>query len=63
LTSFDTLSAGSQVKIFGQIDFPTILTASLGTGYIATYSNEDASSVFLNGRTIDYIQTNFPLQV
>lgn len=39
ITSFDTLSSGSQVKIYGQIDFPTILTASLGTGYIATYSN------------------------
>jgi hypothetical protein len=63
ITSFDTLASGSQVKIFGQIDFPTVLTASLGTGYIATYSNEDATSVFNNGRTIDYLQTSFPLQV
>ncbi len=47
----------------GKIDLPTILTASLGNGYIATYSNTDSTSVFNNGRTIDYLSVNFPLAV
>jgi hypothetical protein len=49
--------------ISGVIDFPTVLTSSLGTGYIVTYTNEHASNVFANGRIIDYLSTSFPLQV
>lgn len=57
------MAAGSQVYIYGQIDFPTIATNSLGMGYICTYSNQDSTSAFLNARTIDYLTTNFPLPV
>lgn len=63
VTGFDLLPAGSQVKIFGVIDLPLNVTTSLGNGYIATYSNQDATSAFLNAKTIDYLQTNFPLSV
>ena len=63
ITGFDALLAGSQVKIFGLIDFPTTATYSLGMGFICTYSNQDATSNFLNSRTIDYITTDFPMSV
>lgn len=63
ITGFDALPAGSQVKIYGTIDFPTVPVNSLGMGYICTYSTQDASSVFANGKTIDYLTTNFPLPV
>jgi len=63
ITSYDDLPAGSTVMISGVIDFPTVLTSTLGTGYVVTYSNEDATNVFANGRIIDYLSTNFPLQV
>lgn len=32
-------------------------------GYICTYSNQDATSAFNNAKTIDYLSTNYPLQV
>ena len=38
ITSYDELPAGSTVMIAGVIDFPTILTNTLGTGYIVTYT-------------------------
>ena len=57
------LPANSQVNIYGHIDFPTVATNSLGMGYVCTYSNQDATSVFANGKTIDYLTTNFPLPV
>lgn len=63
ITGFDLLPAGSQVKIYGTINLPTVMTASLGSGYIATYSNQDATSAFINAKTIDYLQTSFPLSV
>jgi hypothetical protein len=62
ITGFDVLPAGSQVKIYGFIDFPTIATNSLGMGYVCTYSNQDANT-FANAKTIDYLSTNFPLPV
>jgi len=62
ITGFDTLPAGSQVKIFGIIDFPTVVTNSLGMGYVCTYSDQN-SNAFLNAKTIDYLSTNFPLSV
>jgi len=49
--------------ISGVVDFPTTLTSSLGTGYIVTYTNQDATNIFANGRIIDYLSTSFPLQV
>lgn len=61
ITSFDQLAAGSKVQIVGSIDLPTIQTASLGMGFIVTYSNTHSSNVFANGRIIDYVTTNFPL--
>ncbi len=63
ITSYDTLAAGSQVKIKGKIDFPTAFTSTLGTGVIVTYSNNDDTNVTANGRIIDYLSTDFPLQV
>jgi hypothetical protein len=63
ITGFDTLAAGSQVKIFGFIDFPTVPLNSLGMGYVCTYSNQDATSAFANARTISYLTTNFPFPV
>ena len=63
ITGFDTLPAGSQVKIYGMIDFPTTTTSSLGMGYICTYSDRHASNVFVNAKTISYLTTNFPLPV
>lgn len=32
-------------------------------GFVVTYSDTHASNVFSNGRIIDYLSTNFPLQV
>ena len=49
--------------ISGVIDFPTVTTTTLGTGFVVTYSNEHSSDVFTNGRIVDYLSTNFPLQV
>lgn len=49
------------MKIIGQIDFPTIQTASLGMGYVVTYSDAVSNS-FVNGRIIDYGTFNFPLE-
>jgi hypothetical protein len=63
ITGFDLLPANSQVKIVGQIDFPTIVTNSLGMGYVVTYSTQHSTNVFTNGKTIDYLSTNFPLAV
>ena len=63
ITGFDLLPANSQVKIVGQIDFPTIVTNSLGMGYVVTYSTQHSTNVFANGETIDYLSTNFPLAV
>ena len=63
ITSYDELPAGSTVMISGVIDFPTVLTSTLGTGYVITYTNEHTTNVFANGRIIDYLSTNFPLQV
>ena len=63
ITSFDELPAGSQIKIWGKMDLPTQMTASLGMGYVVTYSNTHSSNVFSNGRIIDYLTTNFPLEV
>jgi hypothetical protein len=63
ITGFDVLAAGSQVKIYGLIDFPTTAVNSLGMGYVATYSNQDVTSAFLNAKTIDYLSTNFPFPV
>ena len=60
ITSFDELPAGSQVKIVGTMDFPTVQTASLGMGYVVTYSDA-VSNCFTNGRIIDYGTFNFPL--
>ena len=62
ITGFDQLSAGSQVIIYGTIDFPTVPVNTLGMGYICTYSTQD-SNTFTNGRTIDYLNTNFPMLV
>jgi hypothetical protein len=45
----------------GVIDFPTEQTATLGMGYLATYSDTHSSDVFQHGRTIDYLSTNFAL--
>jgi hypothetical protein len=45
------------------IDFPTVATNSLGMGFICTYSNQHSSNVFVNGKTISYLTTNFPLPV
>ena len=63
ITSFDELPAGSQVKVIGVIDFPTASTASLGMGWVVTYSDTHSSNVFTHGRIIDYLTTNFPLEV
>lgn len=63
ITGFAPLAAGSQVKIYGLIDFPLNVTTSLGMGYVCTYSNQDATSAFNNAKTIDYLSTNFPLSV
>lgn len=63
ITSFDELPAGSQVKVAGVIDFPTIQTATLGMGWIATFGDTHSSNVFDNGRSIDYLTTNFPLEI
>ena len=63
ITGFDTLAAGSQVKIYGFIDFPTVPLNSLGMGYICTYSNQDATNAFVNARTISYLTTNYPFPV
>jgi hypothetical protein len=49
--------------VAGKIDLPTVLTTTLGTGYIVTYATNHATNIFTNGRTIDYLTTNFPLQV
>lgn len=37
ITSYEELPANSQVMIAGVVDFPTVLTTTLGTGYIVTY--------------------------
>lgn len=63
ITGFDALPAGSQVNIYGFIDFPTVAVNSLGMGYVCTYSNQDVTSAFNNAKTIDYLTTNFPLAV
>ena len=47
----------------GTIDFPTAQTASLGMGWIVTYSDTHSSNVFDHGRIIDYGTFNFPLEV
>lgn len=57
------MPAGSQVRIVGSIDLPTVQTASLGTGFIVTYSDTHGTNVFANGRIVDYLSTNFPLEV
>ena len=61
ITSFDTLPAGSVVKVVGVVDLPLEQTVSLGTGYIVTYGNTHASDIFGTGRYIDYLSTNFEL--
>lgn len=63
ITSFDELPAGSQVKVMGEIDFPTEQTASLGMGYVATFGSTHSSNVFDHGRSIDFLRTDFPLEV
>ena len=63
ITGFDTLSAGSQVIIYGMIDFPTAAVNTLGMGYICTYSNQDNTNAFTTAKTIDYIYTNYPMLV
>lgn len=57
------MAAGSQVKIFGFIDFPTVPLNSLGMGYVCTYSNQHATNAFVNAKTISYLSTNFPFPV
>ena len=32
-------------------------------GYIATFGDTHSSNVFDNGRSIDYLTTNFPLEI
>ena len=63
ITSFDTLAAGSLVKIVGVVDLPLEQTVSLGTGYVITYGDTHATDIFGNGRYIDYLSTNFQLEV
>lgn len=63
ITGFAELPANSQVVIYGRVDFPMAAIYSLGMGYICTYSTQHATNVFVNGKTIDYLQTNFPIQV
>jgi len=63
ITGFDLLPAGSQVIIYGTIDFPTVPVNTLGMGYICTYSNQDSNNTFNNSKTIDYLYTNFPMLV
>ena len=63
ITGFAELPPNSQVIIFGWIDFPTVPVNTLGMGYVVTYSNQDSSNTFNNAKTIDYLFTNFPLQV
>lgn len=62
ITGFDTLAAGSQVQIYGFIDFPTVPLNTLGMGYVCTYSNQN-SNAFVNAKTISYLTTNFPFPV
>jgi len=57
------LPAGSQVIIYGMIDFPTTTVSTLGMGYVCTYSNQDSSNTFTTAKTIDYLRTNFPMAV
>ena len=47
----------------GTIDLPMGETATLGMGQILTYGDTHASNVRDNGRIIDYLSTNFPLEV
>ncbi len=47
----------------GRIDFPTVQTVSLGTGYIVTYTNTHASNLFAYGQIIDYKAVTFTLPV
>lgn len=63
ITGFAELAANSQVIIYGRVDFPTAAVYSLGMGYVCTYSSQHATNTFANGKTIDYLQTNFPIQV
>lgn len=63
ITGFAELAANSQVIIYGKVDFPTTAVSSLGMGFICTYSNQDATNTFTTAKTIDYLTTNFPLQV
>lgn len=42
---------------------PLTATTNLGTGYVVTYTNEDATSTFNNGRIVDYLSTNFLLNI
>lgn len=62
ITGFDLLPAGSQVIIYGMIDFPLAAVNTLGMGYVCTYSNQN-SSAFANAMTIDYVYTNYPMLV
>lgn len=63
ITGFAELPANSQVIIYGIVDFPTSVVTSLGMGYICTYSTQHSTNTFANGMTIDYLKTNFPLDV
>jgi hypothetical protein len=63
ITSYDELAAGSTVMISGVIDLPTVLTSTLGTGYVVTYTNDNPTNIFTNGRIIDYLSTSYALQV
>jgi len=44
------------------IDFPTVPATTLGMGFVATYSTQDADT-FNRGKSISYLTTNFPLPV
>ena len=63
ITSFAAVSAGAHIMVTGIIEFPSEQTASLGTGEIITYGDTDPSNTRDNSRLIDYLSTNFPLQV
>lgn len=63
ITGNDDLPAGSQVYITGEISMPLVATTNLGTGYVVTYVGDDSTNTFTTSRIIDYMSTNFQLNI
>ena len=56
------MAAGTTVIINGVVDLPDA-TGSIGDGEIITYADSDLVDIYTNGSRIDYILTDFGLEV